>query len=79
MVMILPIISTGQIDVRQVQNGAAAVANKVAVGGGHGVEPKWSVRASLANLNRDAYLKIGTAIRKILDSYHEAYVAATKK
>lgn len=41
--------------------------------------PKWSVRASLANLNRDAYLKIGTAIRKILDSYHEAYVAATKK
>ncbi|MCM1348647.1 MAG: bifunctional aspartate transaminase/aspartate 4-decarboxylase [Firmicutes bacterium] len=36
--------------------------------------PKWSVRASLANLNRDAYLKIGTAIRKILDEYHANYL-----
>lgn len=36
--------------------------------------PKWSVRASLANLDTDAYLKIGTAIRKILDQYHDEYL-----
>lgn len=36
--------------------------------------PKWSVRASLANLDRKAYLKIGAAIRKILDNYHAAYL-----
>lgn len=41
--------------------------------------PNWSVRVSLANLNESDYLKIGTAIRKILDDYHDAYVAATKK
>lgn len=35
--------------------------------------PKWSVRASLANLDKDAYLKIGAAIRKILDQYHDLY------
>ncbi|MCM1521716.1 MAG: bifunctional aspartate transaminase/aspartate 4-decarboxylase [Muribaculaceae bacterium] len=40
--------------------------------------PKWSVRASLANLNADAYLKIGTAIRKILDEYHTLYLKAKK-
>ncbi len=40
--------------------------------------PAWSVRASLANLNDDDYLKIGTAIRKILDEYHQAYLAAKK-
>lgn len=36
--------------------------------------PKWSVRASLANLDEDAYLKIGEAIRKILDQYHTLYL-----
>ncbi len=36
--------------------------------------PAWSVRASLANLNDDDYLKIGTAIRKILDEYHETWL-----
>ncbi len=36
--------------------------------------PAWSVRASLANLDEDAYLKIGTAIRKILDEYHDLYL-----
>lgn len=36
--------------------------------------PAWSVRASLANLDEDAYLKIGTAIRKILDEYHALYL-----
>lgn len=40
--------------------------------------PKWSIRASLANLDDDAYLKIGTAIRKILDEYHIAYTTAKK-
>lgn len=40
--------------------------------------PKWSVRASLANLNKDAYLKIGASIRKILDDYHAKYLATKK-
>lgn len=35
--------------------------------------PSWSVRASLANLDESAYLKIGTAIRTILDGYYEEY------
>lgn len=35
--------------------------------------PKWSVRASLANLDKDAYLRIGHAIREILDEYHSQY------
>lgn len=37
--------------------------------------PDWSVRASLANLTRDDYAKIGDAIRQILDSYHQEYLA----
>ena len=41
--------------------------------------PAWSVRASLANLNEDDYLKIGTAVRKILDEYNTAYQASGKK
>lgn len=40
--------------------------------------PAWSVRASLANLDEDAYLKIGTAIRKILDEYYGLYKKGTK-
>lgn len=36
--------------------------------------PAWSVRVSLANLNEPDYLKIGTAIRKILDNYYDAYL-----
>ncbi len=40
--------------------------------------PRWSVRASLANLDKDAYAKIGTAIRGILDSYHEKYLKEKK-
>ncbi|MDE6490638.1 MAG: bifunctional aspartate transaminase/aspartate 4-decarboxylase [Muribaculaceae bacterium] len=35
--------------------------------------PAWSVRASLANLNKSDYLKIGSAIRKLLDEYHSIY------
>lgn len=40
--------------------------------------PAWSVRASLANLNESDYLKIGTAIRKLLDEYHAKYLAQKK-
>lgn len=39
--------------------------------------PAWSVRVSLANLNETDYLKIGTAIRRLLDQYHTTYT--TKK
>lgn len=35
--------------------------------------PSWSVRASLANLDENAYLKIGVAVRQILDGYYEDY------
>ena len=41
--------------------------------------PKWSVHASLANLNRDAYVKIGKAIRSILEEYYTAYKNASAK
>ena len=40
--------------------------------------PEWSVRASLANLDDDAYTKIGKALRKILDEYHQAYLDSQK-
>lgn len=40
--------------------------------------PKWSVRVSLANLDSDSYLKIGTAIRGILDEYHNEYLKSKK-
>ena len=36
--------------------------------------PKWSVRASLANLNDDDYIKIGKALNKILSDYHDEYI-----
>lgn len=35
--------------------------------------PSWSVRASLANLNEDNYLKIGSSLRSILDGYYKEY------
>ena len=44
--------------------------------------PLWSVRASLANLDTASYLKIGKAIRSILDQYYSLYktsVSSTKK
>lgn len=41
--------------------------------------PKWSVRASLANLDEASYLKIGKAIRKILDEYHTLYLQSQQK
>lgn len=41
--------------------------------------PAWSVRASLANLDENEYLKIGSAIRQILDGYHDEYLQAKQK
>ena len=44
--------------------------------------PLWSVRASLANLDTASYLKIGNAIRSILDQYYSLYKtsgSSTKK
>ncbi|MDE5876651.1 MAG: bifunctional aspartate transaminase/aspartate 4-decarboxylase [Muribaculaceae bacterium] len=38
--------------------------------------PDWSVRASLANLTEDDYVKIGEAINQILASYHDMYLEA---
>ena len=54
------------------------LANETAVVllNGDGFEgPAWSVRVSLANLNEPDYLKIGTAIRKLLDQYYAAFQA----
>lgn len=41
--------------------------------------PEWSIRASLANLEKKDYLKIGTAVRQILEEYHNDYMAKTGK
>ncbi|MDE6556787.1 MAG: aspartate 4-decarboxylase, partial [Duncaniella sp.] len=41
--------------------------------------PEWSVRASLANLTQDDYVKIGEAIREILGGYHDEYLKSVKK
>ncbi|MCM1452651.1 MAG: bifunctional aspartate transaminase/aspartate 4-decarboxylase [Clostridium sp.] len=40
--------------------------------------PKWSVRASLANLRKEDYLKIGAAIKKQLAEYYDTYQKANK-
>lgn len=37
--------------------------------------PDWSVRASLANLTQADYVKIGEALRHILDSYHREFLS----
>lgn len=41
--------------------------------------PNWSVRASLANLNKEDYQKIGKGIRLILDEYALAWEKTKKK
>ncbi|MDE5857418.1 MAG: aspartate 4-decarboxylase, partial [Muribaculaceae bacterium] len=41
--------------------------------------PEWSIRASLANLTTDDYVKIGEAINQILESYHKEFVEAKNK
>ena len=40
--------------------------------------PSWSVRASLANLDENDYLKIGSSLRSILDGYYEEYENSKK-
>lgn len=54
----------------------ASECSVVLLNGGGFDGPEWSVRASLANLDEEAYLKIGTAIRTILDNYYKEYEAA---
>ena len=45
----------------------------VVLNGGGFDGPEWSVRVSLANLNREDYVRIGTDIRQILTEYAEAW------
>ncbi|MDE6006318.1 MAG: bifunctional aspartate transaminase/aspartate 4-decarboxylase [Muribaculaceae bacterium] len=40
--------------------------------------PDWSVRASLANLTEDDYVKIGKALNQILGAYHEEFLESKK-
>lgn len=40
--------------------------------------PDWSVRASLANLNKDDYEVIGKAIDKIMEGYHQEFLEQQK-
>lgn len=47
----------------------ARECGQVVLNGGGFDGPKWSVRVSLANLDEDAYVKIGKGIRSLLDSY----------
>ncbi len=41
--------------------------------------PDWSVRASLANLTEEDYVKIGQAVNHILSSYHDMYLESKGK
>ena len=50
----------------------------VLLNGGGFDGPCWSVRASLANLDEIDYLKIGSALRSILDGYYEEYKKQSK-
>lgn len=45
----------------------------VLLNGGGFDGPQWSIRASLANLNEEDYLKIGEGIHKILGEYHSEW------
>lgn len=48
----------------------------VLLSGGGFKGPEWSIRISLANLNDEAYSKIGEALHKILDEYVESWKAS---
>lgn len=50
----------------------------VLLNGGGFDGPIWSVRASLANLDEADYLRIGSAVRKMLDDYYKEYQASKK-
>jgi aspartate 4-decarboxylase len=41
----------------------------VLLSGGGFQGPEWSIRISLANLNDEAYLKIGEVLHRILEEY----------
>lgn len=41
--------------------------------------PKWSIRVSLANLDKDDYVKIGKYIRQILEQYADEWMASKGK
>ncbi len=41
--------------------------------------PDWSIRASLANLTRDDYVRIGEAIHQIMEAYNAEYQESKKK
>lgn len=45
----------------------------VLLNGGVFAGPDWSIRASLANLNEEAYLSIGKAIITLFDKYFNEY------
>ncbi|MDE6682923.1 MAG: aspartate 4-decarboxylase, partial [Muribaculaceae bacterium] len=46
----------------------------VLLNGGGFAGPDWSVRASLANLTKDDYVKIGQALKQILDAYNQEFL-----
>ncbi|RRR96915.1 aspartate 4-decarboxylase [Glycomyces terrestris] len=50
----------------------------VLLNGGGFDGPEWSVRVSLANLRMDAYQRIGAALRRIGEEYHEAFQASRR-
>ncbi|GAA2265243.1 aspartate 4-decarboxylase [Glycomyces scopariae] len=50
----------------------------VLLNGGGFDGPEWSVRVSMANLRMDAYKRIGAALRRIGDEYHEAFQASRR-
>jgi len=50
----------------------------VLLSGGGFQGPKWSIRISLANLNDEAYSKIGEALHKIMDEYVDSWKSTIK-
>jgi aspartate 4-decarboxylase len=50
----------------------------VLLSGGGFQGPEWSIRISLANLNDEAYSRIGEALHKILEEYVESWKSGTK-
>ncbi|MDE7159786.1 MAG: bifunctional aspartate transaminase/aspartate 4-decarboxylase [Muribaculaceae bacterium] len=56
----------------------ASETSVVLLNGGGFAGPDWSVRASLANLSKDDYDLIGKAIDRILEAYHQEFLAAQK-
>ena len=50
----------------------------VLLSGGGFQGPEWSIRISLANLNDEAYSKIGEALHKILEEYVDSWKATIK-